>query len=302
MASLGIRVTRALFGAGEKLAPPLAGRAAFELFARTPNPRRPTDGERKAMARAAHFMQTARHHRIKVGPDCVAVHEFRTEPGVPEIGRALVIHGWRSRTEYMRTIIESLRDAGFRVFSLDLPGHGESTGRRLTIMKAVEAVRMAAQWFGPFDTVVCHSFGGAVAVNAMAKPADGGPPALVARRLVLIASPNSIVDVLDGFAGHIGLGGRGRRAMVARIERLAGRELESFNGSNQLSRLDVPTLVVHAPDDREVPAEDAQGYATAGPHVKLHWAPGLGHRRILVDAGVAAAVVDFARPPRSMAA
>lgn len=301
MASLGCQVTRALFGVGEKVAPGLAGRAAFELFARTPNPRRQTDGERKALSRAADFMQSARHHWIKVGPDCVAVHEFRLQPGAVEAGRVMVIHGWRSRTEYMKAIVESLRGAGFRVFCVDLPGHGGSTSRRLTIMKAVEAVGGVAQWFGPFDMVVGHSFGGVVAVNAVAGSVDGTPP-LAAAKLALIASPNSISEVLDGFAGQIGLGGRSRGAMVARIERIARRRLDEFTGSRQLARLAVPTLVVHAPDDREVSADDARGYAAAGPHVTLHWAPGQGHRRILSDAGVTARIVAFARQPQPLAA
>ena len=38
MAPFAHKVIRTLFGAGEHVAPALAGRAAFELFCRTPNP------------------------------------------------------------------------------------------------------------------------------------------------------------------------------------------------------------------------------------------------------------------------
>ena len=34
-------------------------------------------------------------------------------------------------------------------------------------------------------------------------------------------------------------------------------------------------------------------YAASGDHVRLHWAEGLGHRRILADAGVAGLAVSF---------
>lgn len=298
MASLGWQVIRALFGAGERLAPGLAGRAAFELFARTP--RSQTEGERKAVSRAADFMRTARHHRLTAGRDCVAVHEFRPDAGVGEAGRALVVHGWRSRTEYMKTIVEGFRAAGFRVFAIDLPGHGQSAGRRLTILKAVEALATAAQWFGPFEIVAGHSFGGAVAVAAIAGTVKSAAP-LAAGRLVLIAAPNSLADIVDGFSRQIGLGRRSRQAMVARIERLAERRLEDFSGARQLALLRVPTLVVHAPDDREVPADDARDYGGAGGHVTLHWAPGLGHRRILSNADVVSRIVSFARMPARLA-
>jgi pimeloyl-ACP methyl ester carboxylesterase len=300
MASLGWRVIRMLFGVGEKVAPYLVGRAAFELFARTPSPHRQTDGERRAIARAAVFMQTARHHKVKVGPDCVAIHEFGPEAGAGEVGRALVVHGWRSRTEYMKAIVEGLRGAGFRVFAIDLPGHGGSTGRRLTMMKGIDAVSAADQWFGPFDVVVGHSFGGAIAVNAAAASLKGTPP-LAAERLVLIAAPNAISGVIDDFCRQTGLGARSQEALVARIERVAQGRLDEFTGSRQLARLTVATLIVHAPNDREVPAADASAYGGAGNHVSLHWAPGLGHRRILSDAIVVSRVVSFALQPVPLA-
>ncbi|WP_210330836.1 hypothetical protein [Mesorhizobium sp. NBSH29] len=49
-------------------------------------------------------------------------------------------------------------------------------------------------------------------------------------------------------------------------------------------------LVIHAPDDHEVAAGALR---TAGPHVRVHWTPGLGHRRILADADVVAETVSF---------
>jgi pimeloyl-ACP methyl ester carboxylesterase len=299
MASLGWKVTRVLFAVGERVAPGLAGRAAFELFARTANPRAQTEGERKAVSRAADFMRTARHHRVTVGADCVAVHEFRPEAGGGEAGRVLVVHGWRSRTEYMKTIIEGLRAAGFRVFAVDLPGHGQSTGRHLTIMKAVDTLTSAGQWFGPFDLLLGHSFGGAAAVDAVSGAQKSATP--LAARLALIAAPNSLSEILHGFSREIGIGRRSRDNMIARIERMAGRSLEDFTGSRQLPRLRTPVLVVHAPDDREVSAEDARALAEAGSHVDLHWAPGLGHRRILSDPGVVSRVVSFAKAAMPLA-
>ena len=85
----------------------------------------------------------------------------------------LVIHGWASRTEYMKPLIESYRDAGYRVVALDLPGHGHSSGRRLTMLHALDAARVAGEWFGPFAAIVGHSFGGAVAANAVAGTVKG---------------------------------------------------------------------------------------------------------------------------------
>ncbi len=295
MAPFRLKVIRSMFGVGERVAPALTGRAAFELFCRTPNVKRLTAGEQRAISNAVDFMAEARHHRLKTGAGCVVVHEFRPEPGRARAGTVLVIHGWRSRTEYMRALIEGFRSAGYKVVSLDLPGHGQSTGRRLTMVGAVEAACQAAQWFGPFEAVVGHSFGGAVAVNA-AVGSIAGLPKLVTKRLVLVAAPSSLPLVFDGFSQILNVGPRSRTVVDGRVKRIAGRPLSDFVGDRQLAVTQVPTLVIHAPDDREVSAEQARLYAAAGPHVELYWANGLGHRRILSDPAVVERAVGFVEP------
>lgn len=295
MAPFRLKVIRSVFGIGERVAPAITGRAAFELFCRTPNVKRLTAGEQRAVSNAVDFMAEARHHRLKSGTGCVAVHEFRPEPGRARAGTILVIHGWRSRTEYMRALIEGFRNAGHKVVSLDLPGHGQSTGRRLTMVSAVEAASQAAQWFGPFEAVVGHSFGGAVAVNA-AVGSIAGLPKLVTKRLVLVAAPSSLPLVFDGFSQMLNVGPRSRTVMDGRVERIAGRPLSDFVGDRQLAATQVPSLVIHAPDDREVSAEQARLYAAAGPHVEVYWANGLGHRRILSDPAVVERAVGFVEP------
>ncbi|TIM07547.1 alpha/beta fold hydrolase [Mesorhizobium sp.] len=297
MASFGLKVIRGVFAAAEHVAPRLTGRAAFELFCRTPNAKILSDGERRAVDRAAGFMAEARHHRLKTKNGCVMVHEFRPEPGRRAAGTVLVIHGWRSRTEYMRTLIEAYRDAGYKVVSLDLPGHGQSQGRRLTLVSAVEAARLTGEWFGPFVAVVGHSFGGAVAANAVVGSVKDVPP-LAAERLVLIAAPSSLPEIFNDFSRMLSVGPRSQAAMADRVERIAGRPLHEFTGDRQLASTPVPTLVIHAPDDREVSADHARLYAGAGDHVRLYWADGLGHRRILADEGVVERAVGFVAEQR----
>jgi pimeloyl-ACP methyl ester carboxylesterase len=292
MASFGVKVIRGAFWLGERVAPPIAGWAAFELFRRTPGQRALTVGERKAIASAASFMDEARRHRLRTRTDCVTVHEFRPATGAERRGTVLVVHGWRSRTEYMRAIIEGLRKAGFRVMSLDLPGHGASRGRRLDLVRAVDAVRTADIWFGPFDAIVGHSFGGVVALNARAGSIEG-ISAVDAARLVLISVPESIPEIFDQYGRLINVGPRSQNAIASRVERIAGRPITDFTGARQLREIGAPTLVIHAVDDREVHADSAHRHASAGAHVDLVWVDGAGHRRILADPHTVDATVRF---------
>jgi pimeloyl-ACP methyl ester carboxylesterase len=288
-----MKIIRRLFGVGEVIAPRLSGRLAFELFCRTPKKDRLTKGERRAIDSARGFMAEARHHRLKAGSHCIAMHEFRPENVRAVAGTVLVIHGWNSRTEYMKALIEGFRHAGHRVIALDLPGHGQSTGRRLTMVSAVDAVRLASEWFGPFKAVVGHSFGGAVAANA-AVASIRGIEALAVDRLILIAAPASLPAMFERYGKFLNLGPRSQAVVADQVERIAGRPLSDFVGGVQLASAPIQTLVIHARDDREVSADDAANYASAGDHVRLHWADGLGHRRILSNPGVVDEAVRFA--------
>jgi pimeloyl-ACP methyl ester carboxylesterase len=293
MASFQHKVIRSLFRAGEHLAPNLTGRAAFELFCRTPNPKNQSDRERRVVQQAARFMAEARRHHLTTRHGRVMAFDFRPEGGGRPLGTVLVIHGWQSRTEHMKAVVEGFREAGYRVLALDLPGHGQSSGRRLNMAIAVDAARTAGEWFGPFAAIVGHSFGGAVAVNAVVGSVAGIAP-VETQRLVLISTPSSMPVLFEDFGRFLNLGPRAQTAIAAQVERVAGRPLEDFVGAEQLRTLEVPTLVIHAPDDREISPDNANAFAGAGPHVKLHWAKGLGHRRILADPDVVAEAVRFA--------
>lgn len=294
MAPIAAQIMRGVFAAGERVAPRLTGRAAFELFCRTPSPGRLTAAERTALARAADFMRGGHTHRLAASSGPIAVHAFGAA-GVPARGTVLAIHGWRSRTEHLRVVIEALRRAGFDVVSLDLPGHGHSAGRRLNMALAVEAVRVAADRFGPFAAIVGHSFGGAVAINAAVGSVEG-QARVVTGRIVAMASPSSMPRLFAGFGQMLGLGPRTQAALDGQVQRVTGHPLGAFECGEQLRRHRLPTLVIHDADDREVSGDHARLTAGAGDHVRLHWTRGLGHRRILADAAVAAEVAGFVAP------
>src|SRR5699024_1083503 len=138
------------------------------------------------------------------------------------------------------------------------------------MVNAVEAARVAGEWFGPFAAVVGHSFGGAVAANAVAGSVKHVPP-LAAERLVLIAAPSSMPAIFSDFSRFLNVGPRSQSAMARQVKRLAGTPLEEFVGDRELAGTLRPTLVIHAPDDREVSADHARQYAGAGAHVQLFW-------------------------------
>ncbi|MBX9458796.1 MAG: lysophospholipase [Rhizobium sp.] len=270
----------------------LAGRIAFRLFSSTGSPQPKSDKERKLLAMSRKAMAEAETVMLPIHAGMVAAHRFAP------IGKAdgrtlLVVHGWGSRIDYMQGLIRGLRQTGATVIGLDLPGHGGSKGRALTVPLAIEAVDATWRQFGPFDAVIGHSFGGFIAAMSAAGPDDWMQPRTPGR-LVLIGSPVAAEHVFSQFAGHMGFSRRVGRALDEEVRRIAGQPVAFFSAGRMLAeRPDLPVLVLHAEDDKEVSARAARLYAEAGQHVRLEWLNGLGHRRIVNSPETIGAITRF---------
>lgn len=290
MAQVALKVIRPVVRLSSRIAPRTVGRAAFHLFC-TPIGHARIDEKNPALAKAKTIFAQAEHRHLTHG--CGSVRVARLAPEGPARGRVLLIHGWLGQGLFMAGFAEKLVARGYEVQAIDLPAHGGSSGRRLNFPLAIEALSALARESGEaFAGIIGHSFGGAV---ALAAAAGGVPlfPKLGVERIVTIAAPNAMQPYGRVFSQTLGLGQRAHAAFEGEVLAVAGRPMESFNGSAYLQDLHQPTLVIHAPDDKEIPFSDAEAMAGVGAHVQLHAAPGLGHRRILFDEGVQARAAEF---------
>jgi pimeloyl-ACP methyl ester carboxylesterase len=83
------------------------------------------------------------------------------------------------------------------------------------------------------------------------------------------------------------------------LERRTGvpfAEVDSIDAARSFAN---PVLLVQDEDDREVPFWIGEAYASAMPHAETMWTKGLGHRRVLKDPDVLAAVAEFVAPTPS---
>jgi pimeloyl-ACP methyl ester carboxylesterase len=295
MAAAALRLLRPLIRAASFIAPSTTGTLAFKVFC-TPPRRKERSGNGKGVARTA-ATRLARATAIAVPFPCGSVSAYLFEPPgrrVPSSPRPTVIlvHGWSSEAAFMTAFVSPLTEAGFRVVAFDLPGHGNSTGRELNIPLGVASLAAVAHAFAPVHAIVTHSFGGAIAMAAMAGSVPAQPQVKTAR-LAMIAAPSSISLITRGFGQTIGLGARGQAALERRIHIVAGAPVESFEGRDQLAAIGQPTLLVHCHDDRELGFHHAEALAKAGAFVELEATSGFGHRRILQAKPVVQAVTRF---------
>jgi pimeloyl-ACP methyl ester carboxylesterase len=295
MSDAALRLFRPLVQVTSFVAPGAAGRLAFEAFCTPPRQKQGNANRNPAVKSASARLTQARPVAIPFPCGSVSAYVFEpVRPPAPQahIRTVILVHGWSGQSAYMTAFVAPLVEAGFRVVAYDLPAHGASTGSALNVPIGVASLAAVARAFGPVHAIVAHSFGGSIAMAAMARtvPAE---PRVRAGRLVLIAAPSSLTDVTRGYGATIGLGARGQAALERRIHVVAGTPVESFEGRDQLAAIGLPTLVVHCRDDRELGLKNAQDLAAAGDFVRLETMTGLGHRRILQAKAVVGMVADF---------
>ena len=290
MEKLVLALFRLYFAVAGRIAPGPVGRQALRLFL-TPRRRPPLrlDAER-LLERAEAFdvahedgkLQAFRWTAAGEGPD--GEHSGRT---------VLLVHGWESRAARLGKWVEPLLARGFDVVAFDGYAHGASDGKRSSLPDFVTAIRGVAEAAGPFEAVVGHSMGAAASVMAVAGSEITGQPAVPAQRLVLVAGPDRALDIFEYFRGLVGLPQRAFGGFVKEIEAIGGQPVEVYSTAAVLAAHPVPTLLVHDPEDDEVPYEHARQVAAACPEATLWTTEGLGHHRIVRDPGVIERGVAF---------
>jgi len=265
------RPPRSVFALAGRVAPRATARFVADQFLRPPRSAPSTDAERAFATRL---------RPVEIDPD-VFVAELGDGPPV------LLVHGWGFRGTRLHALAEAVVASGRRAVLLDLPGHGRSAGHHLSPPAAATTLLRVGQVLGPFEAVIGHSFGGAVAGTASAR-------GLPTSRLVMIGSPSAYARVFDRVLDDLGIEGPVRGHAFDALEAKVGVPVRSVDVARTAQDAgDRALLIVHDPEDREVPFDEALRNARLWPNAELLRVEGAGHRRILGRADVQEAVLAF---------
>lgn len=230
------------------------------------------------------------------------VERFRSPAGAPFpvegeiIGHSwgsgapvLFVHGWEGRgTLLAKAFVRPLLDRGYRVVTVDLPGHGQSVGERTDVVSMAAAVGQLGERFGPMRAVVGHSLGGAAATIALSR-------GFRAERAALLSPIVWMRPLPERFARAIRLTGAARRAFDALLfESFADPLWDELTTVALAPSMTVPALIVQSADDDDTWAPGAETLAARWPGARLVHVDGLGHYRLLGDGAVVEQVVGFA--------
>ncbi|WP_129785070.1 alpha/beta hydrolase [Promicromonospora panici] len=287
------RLTAASLRALARTAPPLAAEVATRFFFRVGPPAAVRPQER--VAHEAARRSTIRYRRpATTGREPVDVVVYAWgEPGAPGV---LLVHGWQSRASFFAPLVEDLVASGLRVVAYDAPAHGDSGGRRRTIVDDVAIVhRLSDAEPAPWEGIVGHSAGALAAGVALA---DG----VAARRFTSVSGPSAASALADGFFAITGLPRSLRQRFDDVVRRRRFPDVPDIYERYDLTRRPVPgavpALLLHDTDDRQVPYRHAERMLAAhADSAELVTTTGLGHNRILRDPAVRRSVLDHLAAP-----
>jgi len=254
-------------GLGAALPPWLAARWAAHLFA-TPRSFERTDAEDV-------FLLGGKPFRVH------GLAAWRWGSGPP----VYLMHGWEGRGSQLASFVEPLVARGYSVVAFDAPAHGASPGTEATLSDFADSLLALQKYVGAPAAVIAHSFGTLATLLAVRR-------GLSARALVLLAVP-SPRERLALFRATLHLPDAVTGRLRALIEDRVGAPWDDVEGAALAAGIGVPSLVIHDSDDKEVPMAHSEATAQSLSSSTFEVTKGLGHRRILKDAGVVSLVASF---------
>ena len=276
------QLTRAAIGSAFAVSDELGAQLAVRLFTSPHRYQRPAR-EAAILSSATRFTVDAIMHSPRWHGETRQLAAWRWGHG-PTV---LLVHGWEGRGSQLGALVAPLVDAGLSVVTFDAPGHGDSPGNRLYLTDLADCVIAMVDALAGVHAIVAHSFGATAVLLAHHR---GGVDA--ARNVFL--APNALVDsAIDQFARILNLDVGEVASFAQRLEADGGVPLEQLGLPTLVGQRDSALLVIHDDDDREIAVDRGQLVATTWPGAELVVTHGLGHRRILRDAGVLARVATF---------
>lgn len=247
----------------------------------------------------ARLFTTPIKHKIpkrELEMDKNSIHEKLLIPGnnkeivVYQYGKSdkkiLLVHGWSGRGTQLVKFSEALINRGYSTISFDAPAHGKSFGNSTIMTEFIASIIETDRKFGPFEAAVGHSLGGMALLNAIKK-------GLKINRLTIIGSGDKVKDILDDFVSKLGLNPEFSLHLKQHFEKKYNEPMENYSAHSAAKTIDIPVLVIHDENDKEVPVKNSINIHNNLKNGELLITQNLGHRKILGNPFVIEKTVEF---------
>lgn len=258
--------------------PEKAARKSFDIFQKV--------RKKEIRRREQPFYHDARHFTVNSSNE--PIHCF--EMGDPHGPLVFLIHGWDSNAGSMSKFASKFVDKGYRLIAFNLPGHAFYQSASTNLLECKQAMSEVVDFIDPKEpfSIVSHSFGSAVAANALA---DSGREI---DKVVFLTNPNRIEDIFREFKNMIGLTRRAYRAMLNNTAEILGGPLEMLDVSTNLKKVNFnKLLLIHDMHDQVLPFSNSFDINSDHQNVQLIRMEKVGHYRMLWNEEVIGRAVSF---------
>lgn len=123
-----------------------------------------TPKRREIKEKHKNFLKTANSEILNIEN-----HDIQTYTWGNSAKKVLIVHGWEGISADFKEIITTLTDNGFKVMSIDLPAHGNSSGKFTHLPMLINVVQKLVNGHGPFYGIVSHSLGALASAFALSR-------------------------------------------------------------------------------------------------------------------------------------
>lgn len=211
----------------------------------------------------------------------IMVYQYGNSPK-----KVLLVHGWSGRGTQLVKFADELIKLGYSTISFDAPAHGKSEGQTTLMTEFIASILEIEKQYGSFQYAIGHSLGSMSLLNSIKK-------GLNLEKLVIIGSGDKISDILNDFISKVKLKPEIALKMQKHYEARFGEPMSNYDAHKAAKHVNIPTLVIHDQDDKDVPAYCGENIHKHLPNGSLMLTKKLGHRKILGDEKVIQQTIDF---------
>jgi pimeloyl-ACP methyl ester carboxylesterase len=251
------------------ISPSQAAKRAFELFC-TPYSKRRTYQAPGAFKHAQKLTFLLQDQHIR---------GFYWQPEVSNGHKVLICHGFNSYSYKFERYINPLLREGFEVFAFDAPAHGTSAGKTIHAILYRDMILEVSLKYGPFDSIIAHSFAGLAVMLAVEKMMEELP-----KQLVLIAPATETTRSVDDFCRHLKIRNKLREELEQLIIQIGGQQASWYSVARVIQSISISTMWLHDAYDPITPYDDMRHLRNLNlSHVEFVITEGLGHSLYMND-------------------
>jgi pimeloyl-ACP methyl ester carboxylesterase len=198
----------------------------------------------------------------------------------------LCLHGWGGSSDSFIKIIDPLVKEGYQVITMDLPGHGNSSGKESSLFDFIASTTLLLETIPQLYAIIGHSIGGLAAMNLVARNQS-------VTKIITISTPSSINTILNTYKVNLNLTEKVVNNLATHIEKKYQVQIADYSVEALYTNFPDSGLIIHDRFDNVIPYSEAQFISHLWESATLKSVTRLGHHRILKEPVITKEILNY---------